>query len=477
MNQEELSSAPARELVVPHVPIVEGKDAGNHPLSLRLYTPLEPVNTLELAVAAAIQDESDRVMTPIGAVLLPGHLVGDEDTSRVVMDDITVVPKEQGVALASAVPLIVYDKPEESHADTAEFDFGRFPTTNDIDDSIDNEAKSTEMVLALPAESLIAKTISAMGNGAPNLVGDEIYNNLSFVRREWCEKDTRFVQLLPYIVFYKKVNGLYKVFVYQRGKGVGEERLAMGCSIGVGGHINPHDFLTYQTTKRKLSKEDLGDGLDMLENAWQIEPTGRVLAEGFWTGIVQNVIREGSEEVTITDRGTGIARDVEFGDFLEQEAENAGLTPEMWLYERTAFFLDYQAGDVEKVHLAMFIGIEVPDTFEIETNEEELLDVGFLRVGQLVDPAQTASPTPLECWSRSIIDALSATLAFAETHPDVNGFGSSFVRKVMVQDGIHPANAEEIAKIPPADRWKIGTISQIFGQALRFYAMNVFIRA
>jgi hypothetical protein len=37
--------------------------------------------------------------------------------------------------------------------------------------------------------------------------------------------------------------------------------------------------------------------------------------------------------------------------------------------------------------------------------------------------------------------------------------------------------AETISHIPAKDRWKIGTLSQIFDPMLKFYAMNAFLRA
>jgi hypothetical protein len=54
---------------------------------------------------------------------------------------------------------------------------------------------------------------------------------------------------------------------------------------------------------------------------------------------------------------------------------------------------------------------------------------------------------------------------------------SRFVMDSMSNGGSHPSDPEFIAKINPADRWKIGTISQIFGPELKFYGMNAFLRA
>ena len=51
------------------------------------------------------------------------------------------------------------------------------------------------------------------------------------------EEDFLYKQLIPYQVFSSRG----KIFVYIRGGGVGEKRLAGRLSIGVGGHINSND--------------------------------------------------------------------------------------------------------------------------------------------------------------------------------------------------------------------------------------------
>ena len=67
----------------------------------------------------------------------------------------------------------------------------------------------------------------------------EILLNLQqfFMLRPKAENDPDYKQLIPYQVFC--CHGRY--FVYQRGDGVGEGRLAGRLSIGIGGHINTAD--------------------------------------------------------------------------------------------------------------------------------------------------------------------------------------------------------------------------------------------
>lgn len=63
--------------------------------------------------------------------------------------------------------------------------------------------------------------------------GDDVH----YMDREKAEIDPSFKQLIPYTVFKRGE----EVFCYQRTKKGGESRLYDKWSLGVGGHINPHD--------------------------------------------------------------------------------------------------------------------------------------------------------------------------------------------------------------------------------------------
>lgn len=60
---------------------------------------------------------------------------------------------------------------------------------------------------------------------------------LHFIPRGRAETDASFKQVIPYQLF--RVDKRY--FVFRRGSGVGENRLAGRFSLGVGGHINSSD--------------------------------------------------------------------------------------------------------------------------------------------------------------------------------------------------------------------------------------------
>lgn len=59
----------------------------------------------------------------------------------------------------------------------------------------------------------------------------------SFMRRDQCEDDPAYRQLIPYVVFRDAEKN---IFTYKRS-GKGEKRLSYRRSIGVGGHVNADD--------------------------------------------------------------------------------------------------------------------------------------------------------------------------------------------------------------------------------------------
>jgi predicted NUDIX family phosphoesterase len=471
-NEQRIEQAETqRALIVPRAAIAE-EMVPNLSLSIRGYDALEPVNLKALAVAKEMTDDENTIIAPIGGIVHIGHSAYG---SGFTVDDLVPI-RTQVAGLPSSIvefdqiPIMIDEQPTERHDPEKEYDFGRLPAYIDYKSSVIGQAKPEEQVLSVPAWQFIKYMLLSEDGSYPAEVNHHLYTNLAFLRRAWCEKDTRFLQLLPYIFFWKLVGDEIHIFVYQRGKGVGEGRLAGGCSIGVGGHVNPLDFLSTQT---KLSKISTPSGPDVHSIR-----TSRMLCEGFWTGILSNFLREGGEEVSIemkTENGTA---PVELTNFIAGEAAKEGKTMEKWLFDRTTFFLDYAAGDVEKVHLAMMIGVQVPEDFEIRTNEEELLDVGFTKLTDLyVDDINKTLPTRLECWSRTIVDSIYETIRFTEQNKAQDWFVTSkMVRESMRDEGTHPINPEAIAKIPKEDRWKIGTIAGSFNEAYRFYSMNAFVR-
>ena len=86
--------------------------------------------------------------------------------------------------------------------------------------------------------------------------------------RHWCETEPFYVQLIPYITFYRKNEETkeIEIFSYTRGKAGNENRLHDKISVGVGGHIeelpnspeqNLRDVL-FNATLREI-EEELGE--------------------------------------------------------------------------------------------------------------------------------------------------------------------------------------------------------------------------
>jgi predicted NUDIX family phosphoesterase len=98
-------------------------------------------------------------------------------------------------------------------------------------------------------DSLLAER----GNGVN--IADLLALPQYFLPRSRAENDPSYKQLIPYQLF-RRGGGF---FVYQRGKKVGEQRLAGRLSLGIGGHINSDDasnfLLSLQAYQAALHRE------------------------------------------------------------------------------------------------------------------------------------------------------------------------------------------------------------------------------
>lgn len=326
--------------------------------------------------------------------------------------------------------------------------------------AIDGPKKEDEYVLGTPAGPVIKALLTDGGLTVPEV--EEHLHNHFFLKRSWCEKDKNWLQFLPYIVFYKYVEGRLKIFVYQRGKGVGEERLAGNYSIGVGGHVNPQDMFDVLTPSRRYSR---------------FTKETVFLKHYLWNTIQRNMVREIDEEIEIFDTKKGEVI------FLADMPKFTGMGSPWYMssgpLRRMAMFLDYSASDVEKVHLGLFMAIEVPEHFNIRTSEEELVDVGFMDAQEIYDNldhyfhAPEASPKAFELWTQSIIKSVVETQTFVQKHKD---------KLVEIEQGedekpLMVFEFDTIARnVPRQDRWKIGTLSRIFSSDLDFYETNIFMK-
>ncbi|MDO4550497.1 MAG: phosphoesterase [Planctomycetia bacterium] len=71
---------------------------------------------------------------------------------------------------------------------------------------------------------------------------------MEFRVRQEVEQQPEWKQLIPYILFrWTDETGTVRIFRYTRGKGMGEGRLHLKHSVGVGGHISEDDALECKT--------------------------------------------------------------------------------------------------------------------------------------------------------------------------------------------------------------------------------------
>jgi predicted NUDIX family phosphoesterase len=323
-----------------------------------------------------------------------------------------------------------------------------------IDYAACNPIKEDEYVMAVPAAHVLRELCTEGGLSVSDLTS-VIEDDSVFVRRSWCETNLDWMQVIPYLVFYKIINGRIKVWVYQRGKNSGEARIAGNYSIGVGGHVNPHDRF-----------DAIGEEEDAI-----------IVDHGAMRAIQRNILREVDEEVRLTGKLVdGFTRHLKLTDVPGLEHFSDITTLNEKPINGAAFFVDQSATDVERTHLGMFVGIRVPEDFEIESKEEALVDVGFVDLEELYQTRASANflnqdkCKPFEQWSYSIIESAYESLVLQEGRDEVRGGPFNLDEAAQIH------NAEIIDASTRIDRWKYGVLSRIFGPGLDFYNVNVVMK-
>lgn len=176
------------------------------------------------------------------------------------------------------------------------------------------------------------------------------------------EFDGGYRQMLPYIVL-KDSND--RIFAYQRGKGVGESRLAGEKSIGFGGHV---DLL------------DLSFDANSVVNIHQT--------------FIRGMIREITEELCFLDnRGIPV-----YGEALMSVASFGILG-----------LINDETNNVGRDHLGIAVGIEVPEGFTVRVVDQELVELGWVDAGQIVDESMDSEHAigEFENWSKILLEELT----------------------------------------------------------------------
>lgn len=210
-----------------------------------------------------------------------------------------------------------------------------------------------EYILATWAESFDPKIFSSYVNPYGYDVWlKEVSGKLIVAQREALEKDERFRQILPYIFYRKVINGVTHYFTYQRTKNVGEKKLGMKYSIGIGGHID-----IIRVIFNEDSTIDLG------------------------TTIIHNNEIETAEEISYS---------LTTGGMITQVPDPKPMD----------LFLIHDV-DVQIVHAGVVFVVDVPENFEVECAEEELRTVGWETLETLA-----SGKYDLEVWSALLVNYL-----------------------------------------------------------------------
>lgn len=230
--------------------------------------------------------------------------------------------------------------------------------------------KDNELVLCTQASELILAghftgAVAAFDRPARVNYLERFLSKAMFIKRRDCEDNTRFKQIIPYIVLRWRQPDVQggAVLQYHRTKRSGEERLVGQASIGIGGHVNLND----------LGAEPLPSAAELHneynENGF-IGVSTETARAAFWNG----ARRELREEVRI-DGGHGEPKLVGF--------VNNDDTP------------------VGSVHFGVVLLVDVSYPCVYPADESTQL----MRFRSLAQLRSTYSSVPFEDWSRLLLSA------------------------------------------------------------------------
>jgi predicted NUDIX family phosphoesterase len=195
----------------------------------------------------------------------------------------------------------------------------------------------------------------------------------SFKRRHELETSQAEIHPIPYIVFQKESDAVWQ---YQRGKGVGEERLALDDSIAPGGHVDLADAVR---------------GAPMVPYMLQFSmPAAAVNRDdASIIAIIAATIREMGEEVTL--RPEHVHGGINLDDF------NFGFELIGLLHDET--------NEVGSVHLGLVFRLRMPNDWVITSREAGIEARGFKLPEQLLQENEQGI-IKLENWSKVVAQHL-----------------------------------------------------------------------
>lgn len=230
--------------------------------------------------------------------------------------------------------------------------------------------KHGEHILAFRNDALVSLGLKEGFNPISKSKWDVISMQLNGAteirRRKELESDLSMKQMLPYLLFYRiDAEGTVRYFTYQRGKGIGEDRLLGNASIGVGGHVEVEDLVTVNSI------------LDI----------NLVLQ--------RNALRETLEELKI------FRVDLDEEDYETFEDSIAARIAD---HGQAIGLLFDHSNDVGQYHLGIVYAIDLGENLYAEIKEKELKFLGWNTHTEL-----TQLPVTFESWSKLVIDNLMVT--------------------------------------------------------------------
>jgi predicted NUDIX family phosphoesterase len=157
----------------------------------------------------------------------------------------------------------------------------------------------------------------------PHLVdGDHV----EYRARGEMESDPSFKQLIPYCLFrWTDAQGIAHLFEYQRGNGMGEQRLHAKHSVGVGGHISSVDSSVLLSLRERnhLSERDVYTG-DVYREGMRRELDEEVIIDTPYTETVIGLINDDETPVGQVHLGMVHLCEVEQPNVRPREADILG---------------------------------------------------------------------------------------------------------------------------------------------------------
>lgn len=262
--------------------------------------------------------------------------------------------------------------------------------------TIDNVGKHPGHIVAIENKYLdtlgLQEGFNKYDAGISRRLREEANGSITISRRRELDAKGSVIprmQLLPYVIVRQQQrNGQWAIFVYNRTKLIGEDRLVGNSSIGLGGHV---------------------DGVDIV---WGVDLDNDSDSVFNFEGTVRsNIRREILEELEFTaftpvgDDG-GVTIEGEFERVAEQGRIDAAVEYACATARPSGYLFDH-SDDVGKYHLGLTYVLDIPAHIQVRTKAKfqadgsfapELETVGFLTVDQLVK-----SHLPFESWSKLLI--------------------------------------------------------------------------